>query len=103
MFDPAVWRRCSPPKPCLVSTTAVFPRLGFGGSWRADRVTLFVKANGLRLQHDMPGTVLGWIRLVDGSWMAHVEIRPILAQREFPMRLWVTADAIAAVPADSGT
>lgn len=98
MVDRNVWQVCSPPQPCTVSIETAFPTLGYGGSWRADKVPMYLRANGLRLEFVMPAELEIWARMVDSSWMARVCLRPTIQRRTIAMRTWVTADAVDVDP-----
>lgn len=98
MGDMRVWLECDPPEPCEVSIAAAFPNLGHGGSWRADRVPMYLRANGLRLEFVMPGELEVWARMVDASWIARVCLRPTVQRQRVAMRTWVTSDAVSIDP-----
>lgn len=55
---------------------------------------LYVRANGLRMEATMPGYLHIWVHVADDSWIGNVGIEATLQRQKFPMRLWVTADAV---------
>lgn len=61
----------------------------------ADRVPMWLRTVGVRLEGLERGEQLAWIRLTDGQWLAKVRVFPSVDRdRTLAMTLWVTQDAI---------
>ena len=75
-----------------------YPHLA-GRATRANKLPLWLRTGGVRLEDVMDAELLGWSRLNDGQWLGRVRIRPAIGDAVGSMTLWVTADAIAAWPA----
>ncbi|MCS3779414.1 hypothetical protein [Tsukamurella ocularis] len=62
MFDSRVWREKAVPVPCRVSISKALPHLA-RGSTRADKLPLWLRADGVRLEDEMDAELLRWARL----------------------------------------
>lgn len=62
MFDSRVWRDKPVPVPCRVSMSRAYPGLARGAT-RADKLPLWLRAGGVRLEDVMDAELLGWARL----------------------------------------
>lgn len=82
------------PNPVIVEMNRALPLAK--NAQRPDWLPLRVLAGGLRLEATMPGKLHAWARLVDGQWLACIEIRVINGDGKtgLDMWLWVTADAV---------
>jgi hypothetical protein len=61
----------------------------------ADKVPLWLRASGVRVEGVEHGEQLAWLRLIDGQWLARVRIFPAIGKdRSLALTLWVTQDAI---------
>lgn len=56
-------------RPVAVYASAALPTSGYQ---HADRLPLWVKAFGLRIEAHMPARQIAWIRRSDGGWLAIV-------------------------------
>ncbi|MEU0500956.1 hypothetical protein [Nocardia sp. NPDC005998] len=93
MFDRrqwSVWRPFSPPRPVYVDIDRV---LSSDGVPSARDVSATVRKYGLVLSGQMPATQRAWHRLVDGRWIASIEV-PVETGGQ-----WIFLDLIA--PADA--
>ncbi|RDB48311.1 hypothetical protein FK268_23280 [Tsukamurella sputi] len=98
MFDPRVWQERNPPRPVRVDISKAFPNLSLAAT-RADRLPLWIRSAGVRLELTMDGEVLGVCRLTDGQWLINVRIRPRIGNAgTASMELWVTQEAVSAWP-----
>lgn len=75
-----------------------YPHLARGAT-RADKLPLWLRTGGVRLEDVMDAELLGWARLNDGQWVGRIRIRPAIGAEVGSMTLWVTADAVEAWPA----
>ncbi|WP_336882771.1 hypothetical protein [Rhodococcus globerulus] len=82
------------PRPVIVEMNRALPLAK--NAQRPDRLPLRVLAGGLRLEATMPGKLHAWARLIDGQWLACIEIRVTTGDGKtgLDMWLWVTADAV---------
>ena len=102
MFDPRVWQERNPPRPVRVDISKAFPNLSRAAT-RADRLPLWIRAAGVRLELTMDGEVLGVCRLTDGQWLINVRIRPrVGVDGVGSMSLWVQESAVEAWPSGGG-
>jgi hypothetical protein len=65
----------------------------------ANRVPLWLRAKGWRIEEPMPAELLGWCRLCDGQFLANIRVRLESSLRDvepLSMTLWVTQDAVHA-------
>lgn len=78
-----------------VDLTRVFPTLG-SVARRQDGLPLWVRACGLRLELQIPGRQVAWVRRADGGWLACVVCCPTSAngQSRLRMQLWVEPEAL---------
>ena len=61
----------------------------------ADKVPLWLRAAGIRVEGVEHGEQLAWLRLTDGQWLARVRIFPAIGKdRSLTLTMWVTQDAI---------
>ena len=97
MFDKRVWVEKPVPIPCRVSISRAFPRLAVAAA-PANAIPLWIRTGGVRLEDAMDGELIGWARLLDSQWIAHVRIRPQIGSEIASMTLWVTADAVEQWP-----
>ena len=66
----------------------------------ADRVPLWLRAAGLRIEPVTPGLLLAWARLADAQYLGQVQIEvcnSIRPAENLTLTLWVTQDAIRAL------
>lgn len=91
-----VVRTCDPPAPVLVDLRSVDPHAGRPAYRTVQPPSLRVRASGLRLERDVEGYLLAWIRLADGQWRAlvNVELRSANQQTILSMTLYVQPDAV---------
>jgi len=82
--------------PVWVDMMRVFPDLG-SRTRRQDELALYVKAEGLRLEPWMEGTIRAWLRRADGGWIAWVLVPAASTNgvARLTLQLWVQPDAIA--------
>ncbi|WP_245552206.1 hypothetical protein [Nocardia aobensis] len=95
-FSPSLRRTVVPAAPVVVhlgqAITTDTPT-GFG----RNKITMKVKAGGLRLTDDVPGLLHAWARVADGSWLGLVEM--VLwtgnGHGKLPVTQWCPASAIS--------
>lgn len=95
MFDrnrPRVWRHATPPKLIIVDMAKALPALHSGG-W-AGRQPLWLRADGLRVEPQMSGELLAWVRFSRGNWIAKIRVFAQLSREPIELILWVSPDAI---------
>lgn len=86
-----------------VDLTRVFPGLG-DVTRRHDELPLWVRACGLRLELQIPGRQLAWVRRADGGWLANCVCWPGSAngQSRLRMQLWVEPQALTPLRGQPG-
>lgn len=94
MFPGAV-RLSGLPRPVVVDMNRALPLAR--AAQRPDRLSLRVRAVGLRIEATMPGELLAWALLSDGQWIGNVRMKVCSGNGSESVNLefWVTADAIS--------
>lgn len=80
----------------LVDSAVAFPSVG---TRRLTGVVMAYRANGLRIEPQMPAELVAWVRCYDGSFLAVVNMRVSSAngRSSVTMQLWLPPSAITRV------
>lgn len=79
------------PVAVFVDMSRVLP--GGAAFARADALPLRVRAGGIQLEAQMPGSLSCWLRVADGRWLAQVCVPARSANRHGELDLWLWVDA----------
>lgn len=93
--DERTLRLFTPPRPVEVLTDAVWPH-----TWRITRTpaSLWVRANGVRVESVMPAEQLAWLRASDGTFLAVIQMRCTSANGHNHILLPLTVESSAVRP-----
>ncbi|MBH0776560.1 hypothetical protein [Nocardia bovistercoris] len=94
-FSSSLRRVVDPPLPVLVDLGMAIPT--HGASFRAEAVTMRVKAGGLHVAGSVPGLLYAWARTTDGSWLGLVGFAIGTGNRKgrVEVRQWCAAQALS--------
>lgn len=84
------------PVPVFVDVSRVLP--GNAAFTRADNFPLRVRAGGIQLEAQIPGTLSCWLRVADGRWLAQVCVPARSANGCSELDLWLWVDAAHVTP-----
>jgi hypothetical protein len=80
-------------RPVIVDTSWLPP-----SGARRDKLAMWIKSGGLRIDYEMAGRQLAWVRRADGSWIAVVELTGLSGNQRSSLTatLWLPPSAIRA-------